>query len=166
MSYCEGFQPIIPTHPKIMILGTMPSVKSLEDAFYYAHPQNAFWGILSCVFSTHVSSITDKKKLLFEQQILLWDVLQSCQRQGSLDSAIEIPVANDFEKIFQQYPELKSVLFNGQAAYKLFKKQVVPLQNLPENLEFHVLPSTSPANARLTFENKRFLWQETLSKII
>lgn len=166
MSVCRGFKPIIPESPKIMILGTMPSVVSLDQAFYYSHPRNAFWPIMASLVSRSLGSIDDKRQACEERGILLWDVLQSCQRRGSLDSAIEQPLANDFESLLQAFPALKIIAFNGQAAEKLFKKEVIKKQILPKELVFITLPSTSPAYAAITFEDKRLLWQEKLSNLL
>lgn len=166
MSKCQGFSPIVPVQPKVLILGTAPSVVSLEKSFYYAHPRNAFWPILADYFNQSANTVEAKKALCLENDILLWDVLSACERQGSLDSAIKQPEANDFEALFQTYPDLKAVLFNGKAAQNLFEKQVIKKQSLPEDLMFYSLPSTSPANARLTFENKRFFWHKTLQQTL
>jgi TDG/mug DNA glycosylase family protein len=149
-----------------MILGTMPSAASLEESFYYAHPRNAFWPILSDYFKQPIETVNQKIALCKQSGILLWDVLSSCERQGSLDSAIKQPEANDFEALFKNYPNLKVVLFNGKAAQNLFEKQVMKKQKLPDDLIFFSLPSTSPANAQLTFENKRVLWHETLEQVL
>ncbi|QBZ83342.1 DNA-deoxyinosine glycosylase [Hydrogenovibrio crunogenus] len=166
MSKCQGFSPIVPAQPKLLILGTAPSVVSLEKSFYYAHPRNAFWPILADYFNQPVDSVEAKKALCLENDILLWDVLSACERQGSLDSAIKQPEPNDFETLFQTYSDLKVVLFNGKAAQNLFEKQVVKKQSLPDDLMFYSLPSTSPANARLTFENKRVFWHKTLQQTL
>ena len=166
MIYCNGFAPIFPEKPKCVVLGTMPSVVSLEESFYYAHPRNAFWPILSDYFMQPIATVNQKIALCKKNGILLWDVLSSCERQGSLDSAIKQPEANDFASLFQQYTDLKSIVFNGKAAMNLFEKQVVKKQSLPEDLVFYSLPSTSPANAQLTFENKRVLWHETLKQVL
>jgi TDG/mug DNA glycosylase family protein len=161
-----GFKPIIPPQPQIIILGTMPSVESLSQSFYYAHPRNAFWSIISHFYGHELASQAEKVKACQDLGIFLWDVLASCQRQGSLDSAIKEPQANDFETLFNHFPELKVVAFNGQAAAKLFKQYVIKLQNLPSDLQFIQLPSTSPANARLKLEDKCLLWQEKLLPLL
>ena len=166
MSYCTGFQPIIPLNPKVLILGTMPSVVSLHEDFYYAHPRNAFWQILSEMFECSLTSTAEKTLLCQQKGIFLWDVLQGCQREGSLDSAIQQPIANDFETVFNQFPALKTVAFNGKAAEKLFQKEVIKHQCLPQELQFVCLPSTSPAYAAMSFETKRLLWQEKLSHLL
>lgn len=150
----------------------MPSVISIEEAFYYAHPRNAFWPIIESLLvqsgksAKALSSIEAKKQACDSLGIYLWDVLQACERQGSLDSAIQLPQANDFAAVFEAYPTLKTVAFNGQAAEKLFKKEVLKKQNLPKGLVFLSLPSTSPAYAAITLEDKRLLWQEKLSDLV
>ncbi len=166
MTFCIGFEPIIPSSPKILILGTMPSVVSIDQEFYYAHPRNAFWPIIASLVSKSLVSIEDKRRACEEKGIFLWDVLQNCQRPGSLDSAIKQPQANDFESLFQTYPQLKTIAFNGQSAEKLFKKEVLKKQSLPKELVFITLPSTSPAYATITLEGKRLLWQEKLSNLM
>lgn len=162
----QGFSPIIPAQPKILVLGTMPSVKSLEDAFYYAHPRNAFWPMIEYLTRRSLRSLKDKVQALDALNILLWDVLANCEREGSLDSAIKQPVANNFEALLSDYPEIQVVVFNGQAAEKLFKQQVLNKQNLPAGITFLTLPSTSPANARLKIKDKCLIWEEKLANFL
>ncbi|WP_178862327.1 DNA-deoxyinosine glycosylase [Thiomicrorhabdus cannonii] len=166
MSQCNGFRPIEPLSAKVLILGTMPSVESLNQAFYYAHPRNAFWPIMQKLLGRALSSVEEKTASLQEAGIFLWDVLEACHRQGSLDSAIQQPQANDFTWIFAKHPHLKTVIFNGKAAETLFKRHVLKAQTLPHDLQFFTLPSTSPANARLSFEDKYLLWQEKLAELL
>ena len=166
MFECTGFSPILAQHPKVLILGTMPSVVSLDKAFYYAHPRNAFWPIIESFMGHALPTIQDKKRACHQLNISLWDVLQTCQRQGSLDSAIQTPVANNFAALLEQTPQLKTIAFNGKAAEKLFKKEVLSQQSLPCDLNFISLPSTSPAYAAITLEEKRLLWQEKLSNVL
>jgi len=161
-SSLQGFAPIIPKRPKLMVLGTMPSVKSLEDAFYYAHPRNAFWPIIEHLTGRSLLTTAEKISALDSLGVLLWDVLQTCERQGSLDSAIRDPQANDFETILATCPEIQVVCFNGQAAHKLFKQQVLKHQSLPAGMVYLTLPSTSPANAKLKIGDKCLIWEENL----
>ncbi|MBN2865472.1 MAG: DNA-deoxyinosine glycosylase [Thiotrichales bacterium] len=149
-----------------MILGTMPSVASLEQSFYYAHPRNAFWPIMQILLNKTLVTDQEKALALKERGIFLWDVLQGCERKGSLDSAIKHPQANNFEAVFKHYPNLNVVAFNGQAAEKLFKQQVLKKQTLPDDLTYLCLPSTSPANARLSLQDKVLLWQEKLNNLL
>lgn len=169
MDVCNGFEPIVPDVPdsaKLLILGTMPSVESLNQSFYYAHPRNAFWPILSALLGQKLITVEQKVDALKSAGILLWDVLASCERSGSLDSAIQKPLANDFTWIFKQHPHIKVIVFNGKTAETLFRRHVLGEQNLPTDLTLLTLPSTSPANARLTLEDKRLLWQEKLSDLL
>ncbi len=163
---CIGFEPIIGKQPRVLILGTMPSVQSINQAFYYAHPRNAFWPIMEKLLHQPLSSEQQKRQAIQQSAIFLWDVLQACERQGSLDSAIKQEQANDFRWVFDTYPTIKTVVFNGQAAEKLFKRHVLKKQSLPAELSFFTLPSTSPANARLTFADKVLLWQEKLIDLL
>ncbi|MCF6253823.1 MAG: DNA-deoxyinosine glycosylase [Thiomicrorhabdus sp.] len=163
---CAGFSPILSRNPKVLILGTMPSVVSLDQKFYYAHPRNAFWPIIESFVGHALVGNQEKGQACHLLGICLWDVLQACQRQGSLDSAIQSPVANDFALLFKQYPTLNTIGFNGKTAEKLFQKEVVSVQRLPQNLTFISLPSTSPAYAAITLEDKRLLWQEKLSHLL
>lgn len=166
MSHCEGFLPIEPKSAKVLVLGTMPSVESLNQAFYYAHPRNAFWPIIGSMVGRDLQTVVEKMRALDELGIFLWDVLGSCVREGSLDSAIKNPAANDFSWIFKKHPHIKAIVFNGKTAEALFKRHVLGKQILPEEIRFITLPSTSPANARLKLEDKRLLWQEKLSDLV
>jgi TDG/mug DNA glycosylase family protein len=163
---CQGFEPIIPDNPTVLILGTMPSVASLEKAFYYAHPRNVFWPIMQTIIGQVGETNIDKAQVLQKHGVFLWDVLQACERKGSLDSAIKQPEANDFEWVFLTYPNLKVVAFNGKAAEKLFNQHVIKNQRLPNDLTYLSLPSTSPANAQMTFDDKVLLWQEKLTNLL
>lgn len=165
-NFCQGFQPIVPEFPKILILGTMPSAASLEHDFYYAHPRNAFWPIMQRLLGERFATNQEKAQALKKHGVYLWDVLQGCERKGSLDSAIKNPQANDFETVFKQFSNLNVVAFNGQAAEKLFKQHVLKKQVLPDDLTFLSLPSTSPANARLSLNDKVLLWQEKLNNLV
>lgn len=164
--FCRGFKLIHAPDPHWMILGTMPSVQSLEHAFYYAHPRNAFWPIMSDLVDMPISSEAEKVALVKRAGLVLWDVLQSCERKGSLDSAIKDASANDFAQLFLLYPTIKTVVFNGQKAEQLFTRYVVKKQQIPADINYLVLPSTSPANAAKSFEDKRLFWQEKLSHLV
>lgn len=161
----QSFPKIGSEKPSTLILGTMPSVKSLEADFYYAHPRNAFWPIIQRYCGKKLISQQEKIEALANNQIAVWDVLSTCERQGSLDSAIKQPIANNFSDFFLQYPNIRFVLFNGQAAAKLFNKEVVQKQVIPQHLTFYTLTSTSPANAQFSLEDKWLLWREVLYKI-
>ncbi|MCF6177024.1 MAG: DNA-deoxyinosine glycosylase [Victivallaceae bacterium] len=155
----SSFLPNVDQHSEVIILGSMPGVESLRQQQYYAHPYNTFWKILGelCGFSAELP-YEDRLQQLLEHRIALWDSAFSCQRDGSLDSAIRAVQINNFEEFFQQYPAIKTVCFNGQAAGKLFIKHSKTM-NLPP-LTFIQLPSTSPAHASMKFSDKLAAWQQ------
>ncbi len=157
----RSFEPIIDNNSKIIIIGTMPGVKSLEKQEYYGHERNSFWRIICSLFGhTTISEYSEKKAFLLEHHIALWDVLKACEREGSLDSNIKNPIPNDFEALFQKYPQIKAIYFNGDPAQKLFNKLVIKKiggLDIPQ----YRLPSTSPANA-IPFEQKLKHWRLVL----
>ena len=133
----------------------MPSVQSLAVNQYYGNPRNAFWKIIFTLYYTPFSNDYEQRKnLLLENRIALWDVLEACVRPGSLDSAIEQEVPNDFDSFLKTHPNSKHIYFNGQKAAAYFKKYI-KLEN-----EYHLttLPSTSPAHAGKSFEMKLKEW--------
>jgi len=157
----NSFEPIIDKNCKILILGTMPGVKSLEKQEYYAHERNAFWKIIYTLFHQEIANdYAHKKSFLLQQHIALWDVLKSCDREGSSDSDIKKPIQNDFVRLFKQYPNIEAIYFNGEPAEKLFKRFVS--KTLGEiNIPSYRLPSTSPANT-MKFQDKLEKWGNIL----
>lgn len=155
-----SFAPIASQDATILILGTMPGTKSLELNQYYGHNQNNFWKFMFLILQEDFSNdYQTRKALLQKNHIALWDVLQFCDRIGSLDSAIKNEIANDFETFLEQHPNIKTILFNGQKAAAFFKKYV----HLKKEYHLITLPSTSPANAGKTFQSKLEDWQEAIS---
>lgn len=151
-----SFSPISSPDSKVLILGTMPGTKSLELNQYYGHSQNNFWKFMFTIFKEDFSTDYDTKKaLLLKNKIALWDVLQYCDRVGSLDSAIKNEIANDFETFLKQHPNINTILFNGQKAAAFFKKYV----HLKKDYTLITLPSTSPANANKAFQSKLDEWK-------
>lgn len=135
-------KPIYNKESKILILGTMPSVKSRENNMYYSHPQNRFWVVLSYLFNEDLPlSNKEKEEFLLRHNIALWDVLKSCKIKGSSDSTIKDPFVNDFSLILN-YCNIKGVFTTGKQATKLYK-------DLTGNDSIY-LPSTSPANCGLS----------------
>ncbi|MBR1559167.1 MAG: DNA-deoxyinosine glycosylase [Clostridia bacterium] len=154
-----AFPPVWRADAEILILGSMPSAASLEVGFYYGHPRNAFWRILSDVYGCPLpESIEQKRAILIEHRLALWDALTACRREGSLDSAIREPELNDFEGLFRDCPKIKRVLFNGGTAAKLFMKSGA---GHLEGRQAVTLPSTSPAYT-LSYERKLALWRQAL----
>jgi len=155
-----AFEPVAPPGARLLILGSMPSVESLNQGFYYAHPRNAFWRILADVYGEPFpGGIPERIDLLNRHGIALWDVLQSCERQGSLDSAIRQPAPNDFVGLFRRCPDVRRILLNGGTAHRLFVKWGKPFT---EGRELLRLPSTSPAYT-LPYERKLALWRQALN---
>ena len=151
-----SFSPITSHNANILILGTMPGTKSLELNQYYGHKQNNFWKFMFTILKQDFSDdYQTRKSLLQKNNIALWDVLQFCDRVGSLDSAIKNEIANDFETFLEQHPNIKTILFNGQKAAAFFKKYV----HLKKSYTLITLPSSSPANAGKSFESKLEEWK-------
>lgn len=160
-----AFPPLVSTHCKILILGSMPGEKSLTQQEYYAHPQNAFWWIMEQLLAIpSQSSYAQRTKQLNQKGIALWDVLHQCEREGSLDSSIQHQTAkaNNFQRFLAQYPDIQTVFFNGKSVENLFKRHVQRHQDINTSIPCITLPSTSPANARLRREQKSSQWQQIL----
>ena len=161
-----GFPPIADHNARILILGSMPSIKSLEQQQYYAHPRNAFWPIMAKTFGFEQSSSYESRcQYLINNHIAVWDVLQSCQRQGSLDSDIVLSsmTANDFNHFLKQHPNISQILFNGTKSEQVFNRHALTtLTKRCAHITRQRLPSTSPAHASLNFEQKLALWQQAL----
>jgi len=152
-----SFDAIIPSNPKIMILGSMPGIKSLDEHQYYAHERNAFWPIMFKLFNQQPTTDYNAKiELLIRSKITLWDSLKLCYREGSLDSNIKDAEPNQINKILIENPTIKSVFFNGKGAEKYYDK----FHERIESISYNLMPSTSPANARFKFEDKLNAWQD------
>ncbi|RKR04628.1 LOW QUALITY PROTEIN: G/U mismatch-specific uracil-DNA glycosylase [Flavobacterium sp. 81] len=150
-----SFQPISNNDANILILGTMPGTKSLEINQYYGHNQNNFWKFMFLILKEDFSTDYETRKALLQKnKIALWDILQYCDRVGSLDSAIKNEIANDFERFLKQHSNIKTIFFNGQKAAAFFKKYV----HLEKQYQLITLPSTSPANASKSFQSKLDEW--------
>ncbi len=155
-----GFPPVEDENARVLIVGSMPSVASLDASFYYGHPRNAFWPILANVFNEKPPETTQEKKaLLLKNNIALWDVYASCIRVGSLDSAIRAGEKNDFVSFFKTHPNLRAVLLNGGTAYRMFDASVCP------HIPVLCLPSTSPAYTK-KFEWKLSAWKQALTEYL
>ncbi len=152
----QSFPSLSNPEATVLILGTMPGVQSLAMNQYYGHPRNHFWKLLHAIFGEELSTdYNQKKEMLKRNKIAVWDVLQACERQGSLDSAIVKEVPNDFTGFLNEHPNVKIIAFNGQKAAAFFKKHV----RLTKDYELITLPSTSPAHAGKSFEMKLKEWE-------
>ena len=163
MNSLSGFAAIADVNARVLILGSMPGSLSLQEQRYYAHPRNSFWFIMKDLFdATELKTYTQKLQLLRDKKIALWDVLETCERKGSLDSAIQSHsvIANDFETFFGQHTQIHSVFFNGARAETEYKKHVARLSGIQSlGLQYHRLPSTSPAHAAMSREQKCAAWK-------
>lgn len=142
MSRISSFPPIVFKDSKVLILGSVPGIKSLEMQEYYAHPQNKFWRILFELFNEEFSTdYAEKLKLLKKNNVAVWDVIHSCERKGSLDIQIKNENHHNVLQLLKDFPSIKVIFCNGQKSYKTLRK-ILP-NDLP--IPILILPSTSPA---------------------
>lgn len=167
MSYINGFPAIAAADARILILGSIPGKASLHAEQYYAHPRNQFWPIIcqvlmvdsNCPYPSRIQALT-------EAGIALWDVVKYCYRPSSLDTDIDKQsiITNDFVNFFLEQPLITHVFFNGSTAEQTFRKHVQP-SIPPGKLTYRRLPSTSPAHAAMSFQDKFSEWQILTSLI-
>lgn len=149
------FDPVFDNQSEILILGTFPSVKSRENNFYYGHPQNRFWKVVSTVTGESVpQTIEEKKNLLLRNHIAVWDVIKSCTITGSSDSSIKDVVANDISSLLDQ-SQIRYIFGNGAKACQLYNRFVLS----QTSVEIRKLPSTSPANASCKIDELSGIWK-------
>lgn len=145
----HNIPPVFDENSRILILGSFPSVKSREAEFFYGHPQNRFWKVTAAVFGCDVPQTTEEKKnFLLKNHIALWDVVSSCEIEGSADSSIKNVVPNDISVILNT-AEIRQIFVNGKTAEKYYNKYIRPTVEK----EAFCLPSTSPANAMKKVED-------------
>jgi TDG/mug DNA glycosylase family protein len=143
------FSPIVFNDTKVLILGSFPSIRSFENDFYYAHPSNQFWKILSLITGYPIHNRDQKVWLLKEHQWGLWDMIKSCQRENSLDSSLEDEEVNDIGTFLEEHPTIKKVAFTGRKAEALFKLHFSHVE-----ISQAYLPSPSSAYAAMRLEEK------------
>lgn len=157
----SSFPPFIYHQSKILILGSIPGVKSLEKQQYYAHPQNKFWKIIFELFQEEFTEDYAKRiTVLKKNHIAIWDVIDSCERKGSLDSEIKNEEANQIPELLEQYPNIKAIFCNGGKSYKNLQKLLGKNFRIP----IYLLPSTSPLHT-ISFERKFEDWKMILEYI-
>jgi len=162
----RSFPPIVGEHPALLILGTMPGVESLRQRQYYGHPRNQFWRIICRLLGGDFPLPYDERtQLLTGHHIALWDVLGECSREGSLDSAIRDESPNDLERFLAHHGTIRRVLFNGTPARTLFGRHFPGLFASRRD-DLVTLPSTSPACARYTFDEKLARWRDAMAEVI
>ena len=148
------FAPIFSSTSRILILGSLPSVKSREQNFFYGHPQNRFWKVISGLMNEPVPvDVEEKRKLLLKYDIAIWDVIQSCDIKGSSDSSIKNVTPTDLASIVEQ-SRITKIFCNGKTSGKLYEKY----QSKRVGIDAMILPSTSPANAAYSLERLMDAW--------
>ena len=146
---------------RVLIVGSMPGMRSLEDAQYYAHPRNAFWPILFEIFGVEPTSDYEAKKaLICSNALALWDVAGTCEREGSLDSNMRGIIYNDFAALYEKCPGIHTVLCNGGTAHSLFMKG-----GFAAGKNVLRMPSTSPAYT-MAYARKLEMWREALGRAL
>lgn len=147
--------PLYNSESKTLILGSFPSVKSRESAFFYGHPQNRFWAVVAAVFeSEKPQTIEEKKRLVLSNKLALWDVIAECEIEGSADSTIKSVTANDLSVILEN-SDIDRIFVNGKTAEKYYNKYTFPVTGI----KAICLPSTSPANAAWSVERLVDAWK-------
>lgn len=154
-----GLPPVLDQATRIVILGSFPGEASLSANRYYAHPRNQFWRLMSAVTNAPLAAMDYEERLacLLSHQIGLWDTIASCKREGSLDAAIRQAQANEFEVLLRHSPQLFRVCFNGKTSGKSAPRFSAA------GFDTLVLPSSSPANAGMSFDDKLALWKNIVA---
>ena len=148
------FGPLFGPESRILILGSFPSVKSREQQFFYGHPQNRFWKVISAVFNQPVPlTVPDKKELILSHGLALWDSIASCVITGSSDASIREVRANDLRIILDSSP-IEKIYCNGRKSHEMYNRYILPVLGR----EASCLPSTSPANAQWSLEKLTAAW--------
>ena len=152
--------PLYTSFSEILILGSFPSVKSREQQFFYSHPQNRFWKVLAALYGENPpENISEKRALICDHQLALWDVIASCEITGSADSSIKNVVPNDLSAVLDHCP-IRRIFVNGRTAQRLYHKFLFP----QIEKEAIYLPSTSPANASVSFPELIRAWSVITEK--
>lgn len=155
MKRINSFPPIADGSSEVLILGSVPGAKSLEMQQYYAFPQNQFWRIMFHLFDEEFSQDYETRiNLLKKNKVALWDVIESCERKGSLDTEIRDEIDNDILKLVEDHPSIKTIFCNGQKSYK----NLVKILGKDFKIPVIVLPSTSPLHT-VKFEEKLESWK-------
>ncbi len=154
------FEPIYNKDSKILILGSLPSVKSREEGFYYGHPRNRFWSVLSSIYNSKIpNTINEKIMMLINNNIAIWDVIESCDIIGSSDSSIKNVIPADLSKVLNN-SNIQNIYANGKTSSKLYKKY----SEKNTGIKIIELPSTSPANATYTLDRLIETWKVILKE--
>lgn len=165
----QGLPPLVGAQTRVLVLGSFPSVKSLQSQKYYAHPQNHFWRLMQALWPAapwpEDAEYARRCQCLLAQGVGVWDVYAQCERAGSLDSAIRRAQLNDFPALLQRCPHLRAIAHNGAESFRHAPavEKSLAQAGLAGQVTVHRLPSTSPANASWTFEQKLTAWRAVLT---
>lgn len=152
----QSFPPIVSPSPRTLILGSLPGDLSLLQQEYYAHPQNRFWKVIFRLFEKDYNiNYHNRTQLILEHQLALWDICQSAVRRGSMDTDIREALPNRIDELLESKPSILTIVFNGKKTEQLYKKHFPYWQHI----QYHTLPSTSPANAQFTLEKLVEAWR-------
>ncbi|WP_439519857.1 DNA-deoxyinosine glycosylase [Hydrogenophaga sp.] len=160
MKRLEGLAPVLDAHTRVLVLGSFPGVASLRAQQYYGHPQNHFWKILGALWALPLLAMpyAERVGVLRERGLGVWDVYRACEREGSLDTAIENAELNDFAGALRECPLLEAIAHNGGESFRHAR------HTQAFGLPVYRLPSTSPANASWSFDRKLSAWAEVLRR--
>jgi hypoxanthine-DNA glycosylase len=161
MKESHPFKPLIEKDSRILILGTFPSLKSFENNFYYSHPKNQFWPILSNIFNVNANTQSQRIELLKNEKIALWDIVKSCERKNSSDSNLKNVEVHDLNDLIKNYPNIKAILFTSKKALYFYQKYHKKINNIIINY----LPSPSTAYASMTQIEKAEIYRNILNSI-
>jgi TDG/mug DNA glycosylase family protein len=165
----RGFSPVVGARPRLLVLGSLPGRASLAAGEYYAQPRNQFWRLLGeLIGASPTLPYADRLAVLKRADWALWDVIESCEREGSLDASIVMRTVrtNDFAAFHARHPTIELIGCNGATAERLYRRRVLPgLEGRAAEIPLVRLPSTSPANASLSYERKRESWARALANV-
>ena len=170
MTRLQGLAPVVSPATRVLVLGSFPGARSLQLQQYYAHPQNRFWSILEQLWPQAGwpadADYAGRCACALAQGLGIWDVYASCEREGSLDSAIRAAQLNDFAGLLRQCPQLTCIAHNGGESFRHARavEQSLAHAGLTGRVQIHKLPSTSPANASWTFERKLAAWRAVMQE--
>lgn len=170
MNRLQGLRPVVSPATRVLVLGSFPGVRSLQLQQYYAHPQNHFWPIARSLWPQALwpadGDYAVRCACALAQGLGIWDVYASCEREGSLDSAIRAAQLNDFPGLLRQCPQLVAIAHNGSESFRHARavEQSLTQAGLANRVQIHKLPSTSPANASWSFERKLGAWRAVMQE--
>ncbi len=161
MRQLHTFKPVYDSASRILILGSFPSERSRREGFYYGHPSNRFWTVMSAVSGRQKPETAEEKKcMLQEEKIALWDVIESCEITGSSDSSIKNVIVNDIGSVLR-HSRIKIIFANGGTAFRLYRRYILP----ETGIEIIRLPSTSPANAGYSVQRLIQAWSRIKTEL-